>query len=245
MHAELSPPLPAHRGRARLVPGLILLCAFATTCAVATAAPLDPPPAATAPEEPLPVAIGQDTAEPTPPAEPAAPATSSAAPAAATAPTGQELLVATHDYLARDGGTWRAENARYEPGAGGWPRFGNTFSWGLERNVVHYRLSGLREDGGEDPLWEGLAAWDPGVGKLAIHSVGHGGEMAHGEYRVIDETHHQVRIGIFNPDGSSFEIQDDLEILGPDRYRSTTSLVRDGEATKVDEMVWERQKADG
>lgn len=203
---------------------LAVLVMIASVCSsVASGLPRETPAA------PLPVAA---SAEASTPDEPAAPMETA---------TGRERFIASHGFLVRDGGTWRAENPSSQPDPGGWVAYGSSFEWGLDRHIVRVRISGFAESGEEKTFWEGIASWHPGEQAIRLHNFGHGGEVAHGSFEMIDETHNRVELEIHNPDGSSFRIRDAMEILGPDRYRTTSSVWREGEWAKVSERVWERQ----
>ena len=233
----------ANRSRFSLPLGLAALCALLSAAPLTADAAAVNAASAVVPAEPL-SASGAPEPSPAPadsvaPAEPMPAAAETAAAAAEL--TGKDAFVASHEFLVR-GGSWRAVNPRHQSGHGGWAAWGSYFEWGLGRNIVRVRISGFAENGQETTFWEGVAGWHPGEGKIMIHNFGADGEVAHGEFRVIDAKRSDVWFEVVNKDGSSFELLDELTFVDDDHYNSVTKVLRDGEWVKVSEAAWERQK---
>lgn len=174
-----------------------------------------------------------------------APDSTPAAAAADTAPedpaaAGREHLAEVHDYLSRDGGRWRAKNAAHGPGAATPAQFGYEFDWVLDRSAVAARIFAVQEDGSEQTLWRALTTYHPGEREVVVYSVSRDGDVSRGTYEVIDESHHRLHLTVTSPGGESFQIRDDMEILTPDRFLSSTSLLRDGEWVKLEGQDWRR-----
>lgn len=208
----------------------ILLLALLATAWPAAAAPLQDPPA----EEPggLP-----SSAEPAPEAASGDPA--SGDPAAA----GRARLAEVHDFLSRDGGRWRAKNRAHAPGAPTPAHFGYEFDWVLDGAAVAARIFGILGDGTEETVWRALTSWHPGERAVVIYSLSRDGDVSRGTYEVIDAEHHRIHLTVTAPSGESFEIRDDMEILGPDRFEATTSIQRDGEWVVLEGHDWHRVKS--
>ncbi len=153
---------------------------------------------------------------------------------------GRARLAEVHDYLSRDGGRWRAKNPPHAPGAPTPAEFGYEFDWVLEGAAVATRIFAVYEDGRDETLWQALTSWHPGERQVAIHSLSREGDVARGNYEVIDATHHRIHLTVTAPDGDTLLIRDDLDILGPDHFRATTSMRREGEWAVLEVHEWRR-----
>lgn len=186
--------------------------------------PAEEPPSATSSAEPAPeAALGPDSGDP--------------------AAAGRARLAEVHHYLSRDGGRWRAKNPAHAPGAPTPAHFGYEFDWVLDGTAVAARIFGVLEDGTEETLWRALTSWHPGERAVVIHSLSRDGDVSRGVYEVIDAEHHRLHLTITAPSGDSFQIRDDMEILGPDRFESTTLMRRDGEWVVLEGQDWHRVKS--
>lgn len=169
-----------------------------------------------------------------------------AAQAAPDAPVdGRARLAEVHDFLSRDGGRWRAKNPPHAPGAPTPAEFGYEFDWVLDGAAVATRIFALYEDGRDETLWQALTSWHAGDRQVAIYSLSREGDVARGTYEVIDDTHHRIHLTVTGADGESLLIRDDLEILGPDHFRSTTSMRREGEWAVLEVHEWRRVGSGG
>lgn len=207
--------------------------AFRRALAAATLALFVAAPAPAAVHEPPAVAAAEGAAETAAPEAPPDPA------------AGRARLAEVHDYLSRDGGRWRAKNPTHAPGTSTPAEFGYEFDWVLDGAAVATRIFALYEDGRHETLWRALTSWHAGDRQVAIYSLSREGDLSRGTYEVIDATHHRIHLTVTGADGESFLIRDDLEILGPDHFRATTSMRREGEWVALEGHEWRRVGSGG
>lgn len=153
---------------------------------------------------------------------------------------GRARLAEVHDYLSRDGGRWRAKNPTHPPGAPTPAEFGYEFDWVLDGAAVATRIFAVYEDGRDETLWQALTSWHPGERQVAIYSLSREGDVSRGTYEVVDAAHHRIHLTVTGADGEIVLIRDDLEILGPDHFRATTGMRREGEWVVLEVHEWRR-----
>lgn len=161
------------------------------------------------------------------------------------AANGRARLAEVHDYLSRDGGRWRAKNPPHAPGRPTPAEFGYEFDWVLDGAAVATRIFAVYEDGRDETFWQALTSWHPGERQVAIYSLSREGDVARGTYEVIDAGHHRIHLTVTGADGEIVQIRDDLEIHGPDDFRATTSMRREGEWVVLEVHEWRRVRSGG
>jgi len=145
------------------------------------------------------------------------------------------------DYLARDGGTWIAENPTHKKDDGSPPHYGYAFEWGLDRWIVRNRILGVYPER-QVTYWESFSAWDPIEKRVTLYQVGRGGAHAIGHTVRHDDVRSETFLSFVMADGETFEFHEVETIRGPDEFESVSYRKVGGTWVERQRLVWKRTK---
>lgn len=153
-------------------------------------------------------------------------------------------FAAMAEYLARDGGRWRASNPNHDPDRGTPPEFGLWFERHLDgrvlqlRIVVHYADRTVVSSHGQ---W----SWHPGRGELHYLMTDRGGGVTEGVTTFPEPAMFRTEATRYGPDGLTAEHRDDNLLVSDSLHRNETFAVKDGFATSGGVYEWRRVTSKG
>lgn len=168
----------------------------------------------------------------------------SSAVAARSPATMPAWFVAHLEYMVREGGVWRAENAAYRSDAEPADAYGTEWHYGIGRKSITGRLFGIVDGEETATYWEFRLAWHAASGRAIFHQFGADGTVGLGEMSLLEDGRLRVELEFSTPSGVTWRFRDEAEEVGDDTH-ATASFDHEGGAwVKKREYTWDRVDGD-
>jgi hypothetical protein len=143
-------------------------------------------------------------------------------------------------YLAKGTGRWVASNRPHRSAEEPWDAYLLEWRWGVGKNNLVGRLSGLQGKTEGTLFWEYRLFWHPGEKRAVIYQFGWDGTFGTGELRAAGDAKKTELEQVFHrPDGTSWEGRHE-SANEPDTH-TTRSFIRSAGAWRETRVyVWKR-----
>lgn len=150
-----------------------------------------------------------------------------------------DWLRAHMEFLARDDGYWVTENSNYKSENEPSDAYSLEWRWGIGKQSLIGRLSGLQDGREIGTFWEYRLVWHPGEKQAILYQFGRDGTFGYGPLHQHDAETNELEQTFFNTDGSSWTGRHHTKDSG-DEHHTTSFVLRDGNWEKNRYYVWRR-----